>query len=62
MSEKNILIENLKLNLRDLEDNLLITNKELEQIQDEKALLEKKTKIEEESLKKRIVMHEEFAK
>lgn len=40
----------------------MILNKDRERIIDEKNLNEKRAKIEEESLKKRIKLHEEFAK
>jgi len=47
--------------MRLLEEDCLKLGKERERLNEEKHILEKRAKVEEEALKKRIKMHEEFA-
>jgi hypothetical protein len=51
----------LKLKVRGLDDDCMKYDKEREKANEEKYLIEKRARIEEDSLKKRIQMHEEFA-
>lgn len=55
-------MEKLKGKVSELENENLTIRKDRESINDEMSLNEKRARIEEESLKKRIKLHEEFAK
>ena len=55
-------LDKLKGKAIELENENITVRKDRERINDEMNLNEKRSKIEEESLKKRIKLHEEFAK
>jgi hypothetical protein len=55
-------LEELKQKIRVLEEDCATISKERERLYEEKHIIDKRNKIEQESLKKRITMHEEFAK
>ncbi|CDW80474.1 UNKNOWN [Stylonychia lemnae] len=62
IDEKREETENLRVQLRQLEDENNILQKQNERLAEEKSMSEKKSRIEEESLRKRIQIHEDFAK
>eukprot|EP00347_Sterkiella_histriomuscorum_P021698 403333074 len=60
--EKSQQIDQLKQQVRQLEQDIIVVSKEKERISEEKQIIEKRARIEEESLRKRIHIHEENAK
>lgn len=62
LQEKNSMLENMRQKYRELEEECLSLTKDRDQIAEELNLLEKRANAEEESLNKRIHMHEEHAK
>ena len=55
-------LEKQKSQINELVNECITIGKEKERIEEEKVMVDKRNKIEEDSLKKRIKLHEEFAK
>lgn len=62
IESKDIDLNQLKKKVREVEEERLVLEKEKERLSEEKLIMEKTAKLEEESLKKRIKTHEDYAK